>query len=148
MIAIDSNVLIHAYNPDSPRHPAARSWLASLAESPGPWGLPVFCLAEFVRITTHPRVFRPPSTLRRSLEALEAVLKSPSVRLLCPGPMFPRFFSQACSEGEVGGNLAFDAQIVAVCRENGVSRLLTTDRDFLRFRRLALLSLEDDPAAV
>jgi predicted nucleic acid-binding protein len=28
----------------------------------------------------------------------------------------------------------FDAQIVAVCRETGVSELLTEDRDFDRFR--------------
>jgi predicted nucleic acid-binding protein len=31
------------------------------------------------------------------------------------------------------GNLAFDAQIVAVCRESGVRALLTEDRDFSRF---------------
>lgn len=30
----------------------------------------------------------------------------------------------------------FDAQIVALCREHGVSRLLTVDRDFNRFTGL------------
>jgi len=33
----------------------------------------------------------------------------------------------------VSGNLVFDAQIVAVCREGGASELLTEDRDFARF---------------
>lgn len=33
-----------------------------------------------------------------------------------------------------GGNLVFDAQIVAVCREAGISALLTEDRDFARFQ--------------
>jgi len=32
-----------------------------------------------------------------------------------------------------GGNLAFDAQIVALCRECRVRALLTEDRDFGRF---------------
>ena len=32
--------------------------------------------------------------------------------------------------------LVFDAQIVALCRESGVSRLVTEDRDFDRFKGL------------
>jgi len=44
-------------------------------------------------------------------------------------------------EGEVTGNLVFDAQIVALCRESGVSQLLTEDRDFGRFARLDVTRL-------
>jgi hypothetical protein len=33
----------------------------------------------------------------------------------------------------VQGDLAFDAQLVAVCREHGVVEILTEDRDFARF---------------
>ena len=45
---------------------------------------------------------------------------------------------------EVGavGNLIFDAQIVALCREHGVSKLITEDRDFDRFKRLRTEQLE------
>jgi predicted nucleic acid-binding protein len=42
-------------------------------------------------------------------------------------------FLEAVREADAIGNLVFDAQIVAVCRESGVSRLLTEDRDFARF---------------
>ena len=38
--------------------------------------------------------------------------------------------------------LVFDAQIVALCREHGVSRLLTEDRDFDRFKGLRTERLE------
>ena len=31
------------------------------------------------------------------------------------------------------GNLVFDAQIVALCREHRISTILTNDRDFQRF---------------
>ena len=41
---------------------------------------------------------------------------------------------RGASDGDAAGNLAFDAQIVAICREGGVSELLTEDRDFDRFR--------------
>ncbi|MEN8150330.1 MAG: PIN domain-containing protein [Planctomycetota bacterium] len=39
------------------------------------------------------------------------------------------------------GNLVFDAQIAAVCLENGARTILTEDRDFARFRRLTVRPL-------
>ncbi len=44
---------------------------------------------------------------------------------------------------DAGGNLAFDAQIVAVCREHGCDRLSTLDRDFARFKSFRTLSIND-----
>jgi predicted nucleic acid-binding protein len=44
-------------------------------------------------------------------------------------------------QGNATGNLVFDAQIVAVCREWGVSTLITEDRDFTRFEGLAIRGL-------
>ncbi|MGH8609278.1 MAG: hypothetical protein ACREX9_18255 [Gammaproteobacteria bacterium] len=41
-------------------------------------------------------------------------------------------------EADARGNLAFDAQIAAVCAEHRVTALLTADRDFARFSRLKL----------
>ena len=42
---------------------------------------------------------------------------------------------------------AIDAQIAAVCREHGVERLLTEDRDFSRFTFLDVVTLAEEPAA-
>ncbi len=36
----------------------------------------------------------------------------------------------------------FDAQIAALCRENGISAILTNDRDFERFEGLKVRYLE------
>ncbi|MGH7545144.1 MAG: PIN domain-containing protein, partial [Gemmatimonadota bacterium] len=58
---------------------------------------------------------------------------SPSLTLLSPGDRYWPLFREALREGRAAGNLAFDAQIVAVCRERGVRALLTEDRDFRRF---------------
>jgi predicted nucleic acid-binding protein len=41
-----------------------------------------------------------------------------------------------CESAAVRGNLAFDAQIAAVCFEHGVHELVTSDRDFARFSSL------------
>ncbi|MGH8575556.1 MAG: type II toxin-antitoxin system VapC family toxin [Gammaproteobacteria bacterium] len=58
---------------------------------------------------------------------------------------YPQLFSQHLREADTRGNLAFDAQIAAVCVEHRVTALLTADRDFARFAKLKRLSLSDAP---
>lgn len=147
MIAVDTNVLVYAHRADSIRHERAMLWLRHLAEGLIPWALPVFCIGEFVRIATHRRVFDPPSTIPQALEAVDTLLGSPSVRLLASTPLHWPLLREAIRAGETSGNLAFDAEIAALCREHGVERILTEDRDFGRFPFLQAVSLADEPAA-
>lgn len=141
MIAVDTNVLIYAHRRECPLHERALRRISDIAESDAPWGLPVFCLAEFVRVVTHLRVFSPPSALAAALEFLDQLLHSPSVRVLLPTAGYPFAFQEACTSAAVRGNLAFDAQIAALCHEHGVDQLLTADRDFARFPALRVLDL-------
>jgi toxin-antitoxin system PIN domain toxin len=129
-------VLIAAHRRELPRHDLARTAVKTLAEGLAPWGIPVFCLAEFVRVATHPRVLDPPTPIDRALEFLEKLLGGPTVRLLLPGPRYPEIFDRCVREAEARGNLAFDAQIAAVCMEHGARDLWTFDRDFSRFSEL------------
>lgn len=142
MIAVDTNVLIYAHRRESRSHETALIRLKALAEGNRPWGLPVFCIAEFVRVVTHLRVFSPPSDLRTVLDFVDRLLESPSIRLLLPGEGYPEVFRNVCEAAAVRGNLAFDAQIAAVCFEHGVHELLTSDRDFARFSTLKPTSLK------
>lgn len=142
MIAVDTNILVYAHREEMPLHTTALGRLRSLVEGGTPWALPVFCIGEFVRVVTHPRIFHPPTDLDTALTFVEQMLGSPSARILTPGPTFPAIFAEACRDGGVQGNLAFDAQIVAVCREHGVAELVTEDRDFARFGAPRPLRLE------
>lgn len=83
----------------------------------------VFVIGEFLRVITHTRVFDPP----------HSVVASPSVRVLSPAEDWPRLVAEALRRGNARGNLVFDAQIVAVCREHRVTTIVTEDRDFERF---------------
>lgn len=114
----------------------------SLAEGPRPWAIPVFCLGECLRVLTHRRLFDPPYLPDEAVEALRRVLASPSLRVLLPGEHFLDLLAEAMRDGQVSGNLVFDAQIVALCREAGVNELLTEDRDFARFRGFRTRRLE------
>ncbi len=102
----------------------------------------MFVLGEFLRVVTHPKLFHPPFSAEEACSAASRVLASPSLSLLVPGPAFPELLLDAIREAKATGNLIFDAQIVALCREAGVRALLTEDRDFARFPAFAIERLE------
>ncbi|MFW6200079.1 MAG: TA system VapC family ribonuclease toxin [Gemmatimonadota bacterium] len=133
MIAVDTNILVYAHREESRKHRAARVRLEELATGSAQWGLPVYCIHEFVRIVTHPRVFYPPTSLDEALAALDALLESPTLMVLHPGNRWWTLFRRLASEGGAGGNLVFDAAIAAVCQERGARTILTENRDFSRF---------------
>ena len=148
MIAVDTNVLVYAHRSGTPEHAPALAWLRHLAEDPAPWGLPAFVLGEFLRVVTHPRIFPRPSTLEEATGALDGLLASPGVRVLSPGPRYGALFLDAVRAGRATGNLAFDAQLAAVCREHGISLILTRDRDFTRFPWIRVVDLDEEPGSV
>ena len=138
MIAVDTNVLIHAHREELPKHRAALERLEALAGSGEAWSIPVFCLGEFLRVVTHRRLFDPPHSATEACEALARLLSAGNVRVLRPGPGYPERLAEAVREVGATGNLVFDAQIVALCRDCGVSVLVTEDRDFDRFGSFAV----------
>ena len=145
MIAVDTNVLVYAHREEFSEHPRALEWLRFLAEGTAPWGIPVFTLGEFIRVVTHPKVFDPPSTMDDALMALDALAAMSSLRILLPARRYPGLLVEAVREGRATGNLAYDAQIAAVCREHGVGALLTRDRDFSRFPWIRIIDLDEEP---
>lgn len=138
---MDTNILVCAHQERLPKHAKARARLIALAEGYERWAIPVFCLGEFLRVITHPRLFDPPFSAEEACEALDRVLRSPSLAVLVPGERYWPLLDQALREADAIGNLVFDAQLVAVCREAGVSALLTEDRDFARFAGFQTLHL-------
>lgn len=85
---------------------------------------------------THRLVLNPPSTLAQALLFLGKVLASSTCRIVRPGPEFVDLCADTVFTASARGNLVFDAQIVALCREHGISTIVTNDRDFRRFDHL------------
>lgn len=133
MIAIDTNVLVHAHHEESPKHRAALGRLETLAGTAIISGIPVSCIGGFLRVISHRRLLDPP---RGAVEACNAITRSlapENFEVLRPGPNYLGILIETVREVDAVGNFVFDAQIVASCREYGVSALITEDRDFERF---------------
>ena len=142
MIAVDTNVLVYAHRGEFSQHERARGLLAELADGDALWAIPVFCLGEFLRVVTHPSILKPPTRTAEAVRAIEALLHSPSLRLLVPGERYPRLLLDLVTTSRVSGNLVFDAQIAASCLEHGVRTLVSNDRDFSRFPEIQLQPLD------
>ena len=136
MIAVDTNILVYAHRRDSPWFEQAQRALRPLAEGTSPWAIPWPCVHEFLAISTHPKIYRPPTELPRALEQVEALLASPSVILLSEPAGYWPVLSRLLTAGQVTGPKVHDARIAALCLCHGVSELWSVDRDFSRFPEL------------
>ena len=67
MILPDVNVLVYAYREDATDHHAYRHRLEEAANGEEALALSDTVLSGFMRVVTHPRIFRPPSPIEDAL---------------------------------------------------------------------------------
>jgi len=140
MIAVDSNIFVYAHREDSAWHQAADRALTSLAESGAQWAIPWPCVHEFLAITTHPKIFSPPTTASIAIDALEAWFESPSVQLIGEAPGYWEELKTVIRSSRISGGATHDARINAICRLHGVRELWSADRDFTRFKGVRVVN--------
>ena len=140
MIAVDTNILVYAHRADSPHHQAAVELVRGLATGNRPWGLPWPCVHEFLAVTTHPRIYRPPSPAAVAIEAITSLTTSPTVHLLSEAPDHLERLGGLLSHSGVMGPRVHDARIAAICLSHGVDALWSADRDFSWFPALKVVN--------
>ncbi|MDI6753877.1 MAG: type II toxin-antitoxin system VapC family toxin [Thermodesulfobacteriota bacterium] len=135
MFLVDVNVLVYAHRGDTPNHPRYRRWLESIVNADSAYGMSDLVLSGFLRIVTHPRVFREPSPLDAAIAFAHEVMDRPNCVLIQPGERHWGIFERLCHESGAKGNLISDAFFAALAIESG-SIWVTMDRDYTRFRGL------------
>ena len=138
MIAVDSNILVHAHRADSDWHGSAADRVRELAEGRRHWAIPWPCIHEFVAVVTHPRIWNPPTPLRGAIVQVDAWLDSPSLVLLAETEGYWERLRASLLAGKVRGAKVHDARVAALCLHHDVDELWTADRDFQRFPDLAV----------
>lgn len=136
MIAVDTNILIYAHREDSAWHEKAYAAIERLAEGKAPWAIPWPCVHEFLAISTHTRLFNPPTPLSRALNQIDAWMDSPSVHLIAEQPRYWESLRPLLAAGKISGPAVHDGRVAAICLQHGVRELWTADRDFGRFAAL------------
>ncbi len=64
---------------------------------------------------------------------IKGLLEAPGCTVAYPESQFLSRLESVVREADARGNLIFDAQIAALCREQGIGTIVTNDRDFARF---------------
>ncbi|MBV8992591.1 MAG: type II toxin-antitoxin system VapC family toxin [Pseudonocardiales bacterium] len=132
MFLPDVNVLVYAFRRDATNHEHYRAWLDSTVNGDSSYGVSDLVLSGFVRVVTHPRVFREPSSLPEALAFARAVRDQPACQPVSPGQQHWSIFVRLCQQAGAKGNLVPDAFLAALAIESGCE-WVTADRDYARF---------------
>ena len=135
MDLLDANALIAAFRPDHVDHRQLRPCLESRLTHPDSVTFPHLVEVAFLRIVSHPKIFRQPSTFGEANAFLEAIRESGAFVELPILPEFRRALSELCIKFSLVGNDLNDAYLAAVAIDARL-RLVSTDEGFRRFRGL------------
>jgi toxin-antitoxin system PIN domain toxin len=128
----DVNILVYANREGSPEHERYAEWLKRLARGPEPFALSELVMHGFVRVSTNPRIFGQPSSVKDAFTFLGALIERPGCTVLRPGPGHWAIFQKLCLKPGVRGKLVSDAAHAALAIEYGCE-WVTADTDFGRF---------------
>ncbi len=131
--AVDANVLLYASDTDSPLHAAARQVLEGLADGPELVYLFWPVAMAYLRVATHPSVFREPLSRAQAEGNLDQLIERPHVRSPGERDGFWAAYRAAADPAAARGNLVSDAHLVALMHQHGLVTILSRDRDFRRF---------------
>jgi toxin-antitoxin system PIN domain toxin len=145
MITVDTNILVYAHRAETRLHRAAAALLKSLADGNEPWVLLWPCLYEFLRVVTHPRIFDPPTPLRLALDTVGKLLGCPTAVVLAETTRHNALLPAVLGAAGTTGNHVFDGHIAALMREHAIDEIVTTDRDFHRFKGIRVRLLGETP---
>lgn len=132
MLCVDVNVLVYAHRPEVPDHAEIVTWLDTARSASEPLGLIGAVLSGFLRVVTHPRVFREPTPLPVALDFADALIRSPAGVRVEAGERHWSIFTGLCDAVRATGNLVPDAYLAALAIEHNAT-WVTADRGFARF---------------
>jgi uncharacterized protein len=131
---IDTNLLLYAANYDCPEHSKAKAFVSEARCSSSSFLLTEGICYEFLRVTTHPKVFSRPLRAVEALSYLNLLMKGRGIHLLSSREDHWAWLGKLLDEvHHPAGNLFFDLRTAALMRENGVRTIYTADTDFLQF---------------
>jgi toxin-antitoxin system PIN domain toxin len=81
MLSIDTNILFHAFNEDSPSHAAAYGWLTSIQHEEAV-ATSEFILAELYGLLRNPAVLKHPLEADEAVEVIQTYRSHPRWRLI------------------------------------------------------------------
>jgi hypothetical protein len=132
VIIPDVNLLLYAVIDAFPQHKRARDWWEDTVNSGELIGLADPAVFGFLRISTNPRLIKPPLSIDDAARHVETWLELPNVRWVQPGVGHHARAIGYLRAAGTAGNLTTDAQLAAIAADNNAT-MCSNDNDFARF---------------
>lgn len=135
MIIPDANLLLYAYDQNSPFHHRAATWWSRCMEGPESIGLCPVVIFAFIRLGTSPRLFNAPLTIDEAAKHVDSWLLESVTEWIEARRQDLDQSIQLLKKAGTAGSLTTDAQLAAIalrCR----ATVHTADTDFQRFPRV------------
>jgi uncharacterized protein len=132
---LDANVLIGTFRQDDPDHPLLKGWLEETLNSGSTVTYPPLAEVAFLRIVTHPGIFRAPSPLDEAVGFLKTIQESGRFRETPWNEQIRAQWRRWCQDLGLQGNDVNDAYLAATAAASRC-RLVSRDGGFTRFRGL------------
>ena len=140
MFVVDTNILLYAADESMPEHDTCRGLLEEWRRQSPVWYLTWGIVYEFLRVVTHPRVFRNPWNINDAWGFIQALLASRGLKILVETRRHPESVEDVLKElSHISGNLVFDMHTAILMKEHGVARIYTRDTHFHRFPFLEVI---------
>jgi len=137
---LDTNILVHAANEDSPYHANAKGITEKVNGGEVSACLSPQVLAEFYATVTNPKKVRQPLSVEEATEAVEGYLESDIPKLYSKKGTL-RLTLELARSYQLRGLDIFDAQIVATMVENRIKTIYTAnEKDFRRYKEIEVIN--------
>ncbi|MBE9080327.1 PIN domain-containing protein [Romeria aff. gracilis LEGE 07310] len=128
----DVNILINAYREENSGHEFYNQWLKKQLGAAETFLYCDWILSSFVRIVTHPKIYKTSTPPPEALEFVKTIRSQPNALGIMPGASHWQIFTQLCLSNSVKGNLIPDAYLAALAVEAN-ALWISADEDYKIF---------------
>ncbi len=132
MLSADTNLLLHAADPDSPHHRQARAFFSEVAGSGGEFVLCELVLVELYMQLRNPALFARPYSAKEAAGYCQALRRNPAWRCVDYDPLVaPHLWAWAAAT-QAGFRQIIDARLALTLRHHGVTAFATANAKHFR----------------
>jgi len=128
MISADTNLLIHAADPDSPHHLRSRAFFTGLQDRDEEFVLCELVLVELYMQLRNPAIFVKPYSAREAAAYCHALKQNPAWRCVDYDPLVAEQLWTWATNTKAGFRQIIDARLAITLRHHGVTAFATANQ--------------------
>ena len=135
MYLFDVNIFVHMHRNDSEQHEKVFDFALRILRENKAFGYSPLALSGFLRIVTHPKIFKNPIDFETAMSFVESITDHPNAVQVIPGSAHWHIFRHLSYEVKPLGNFYPDVYFAALAIDSGCT-WVTCDKGYERFSGL------------